>query len=152
MNLPMSTRILTFLWLCGVLSLAITSPRDRTIALLLLGFTVGIVLLDYVARKTPEAPWVYWLYGWRRGPRTDVAHMSRRDLCRSGLQFLLWAAISFGVLAGIGWFGFKGERDLTNVFMVLLFVSTIVFLMCLGGGLYLLVRAALDTQGDSRRG
>lgn len=87
----MFRRIFTSLWLVGVVSLAITSPRDRWIALVLLAVFGGVVLLDYLARKNPEAAWVHWLWGWEIGPRTNTTTMSRHDLYRSGVRFLLYS-------------------------------------------------------------
>jgi len=138
----MLRRIVTSLWLVGVVSLAITSPRDQVGSLILLAVFGGVVLLDSLARKNPEAAWVYWLWGWEIGPRTNVPTMSRADLYRSGVKFLFWALVLFGLLIATGHFGFRGAQD-SMVALALLFVFSLGFLICTAAGLYLLIRRVL---------
>lgn len=137
-----SRRIIMSLWFVGVVSLAITSPRDRRISLILLAVFGGVMLLNYLARKNPDAAWVYWLWGWEMGPRTNAPTMSRYDLRRSGVRFLLYALVLLGLLIATGHFGFRGAQD-SMVALALLFVLSLGFLMCTAAGLYLLIRGVL---------
>ena len=130
------------LWLIWVVSLAITTPRERPFLIVLLAIIGGVVLLGYWARKNPEASWVYWLWDWEIGPRTNAPTMSRYDLVRSGVRFLFCAVVLFGLLIGIFQFGLQPGQE-SVLMLVLLFVLSIGFLMCAAAGLYLLIRRAL---------
>ena len=138
----MFRRIFMSLWLVGVVSLAITSPRDRWLSLVLLAVFGVVVLLDYLARKNPEASWVYWLWGWEIGPRTNATTMSRHDLYRSGVRFLLYAVVLLGFLVATGQVGFRGAQE-SIIALALLFVLSLTFLMCTAAGFYLLIRGVL---------
>ena len=138
----MLKRILVPFWLVGLALWAIVSPRDRSISLILFAVFGGILLLTQLARKNPEAPWVYWLWAWEIGPRTNVATMSRRDLYRSGVRFLFFAVVLLGLLITTGHFGLQnGEQPVAALLTV--FVCSVSILLCSVGGVYLLIRGVL---------
>ena len=78
----------------------------------------------------------------QRGPRTDVAAMSRPQRLASALAFLLWGCLFFGLWLLIGYLTFgAGLLSPDNVLvMVVLFVLALLTGCGSLGGLYLLVR------------
>ena len=78
----------------------------------------------------------------QRGPRTDVARMSRVQRLASALAFLFWGCLFLGLWLAVGYLTF-GMRVLfpdSTVVQVLIFGLTLLAGCGFVGGLYLLVR------------
>jgi hypothetical protein len=82
------------------------------------------------------------------GPRTDVKHMTRGDLLRSGGWFLLSAVVFLGAYTGLFFlarvFGFDPFEHVPLVFAA--YLSLILGLLAVCGGLYLLVRGLFRSR------
>jgi uncharacterized MAPEG superfamily protein len=77
-----------------------------------------------------------------RGPRSDVAHMSRLDRLKSAIAYFFMAFASFLVLVVVAFIG--GKYNVINpdnaIFLGILAVIMMWTLICLFAGLYLLLR------------
>ncbi|RKX68644.1 hypothetical protein DRP53_10320 [candidate division WOR-3 bacterium] len=75
-----------------------------------------------------------------RGPRTDVKYMTKHDLYRSGVQFLILAILILPFLI------ISGLWAASPILMGFQFVFSILFLMFIVGGIYLLLRGLIRKQ------
>jgi hypothetical protein len=78
----------------------------------------------------------------QRGPRTDVARMSRPQRLASALTFLLWGCFFLGAWLLVGWltFGLKVVPPDNTWLQVLIFGLALLTGCGLLGGVYLLLR------------
>jgi hypothetical protein len=110
------------------------------------GFSTGLIvvfaLLLFLAKLNPGQRWVYWLFGYSIGPRTDVKYLTRRQLWSSSWRFLAWGFICLSTLTALVKFPqFTGWGPGAPAFTVVLFLA-LVLLCGVGfvGGLYLFAR------------
>ncbi len=112
-------------------------PVDAYIALI-----VVFASLLFLARLNPQQRWVYWLFGYTIGPRTDIKNLIKSQLWSSAWRFLVWGLVCSALLASVMMFpslsGWGPGAPAATVLVALVFA----LLAGLGwaGGLYLLVR------------
>ena len=87
-----------------------------------------------------------------RGPRQDVAWMTRSERFRSAWTFLLWGIASGALLAVTiyGWSKLAPDDD-SVVYMCIVWFLMIFTLMGLGGGIYLFVRGLTSGISEAVR-
>ena len=106
-------------------------------------FLVEFIILQVVKwiAEHPDAAFSRHMTA-QRGPRTDVANLTRLQRLKSGLSYLGWAVVSFIVLSGAAYLVFgRGLLAPDNVvFMAALFGLTIWTMICIGAAICLLVR------------
>src|SRR5438105_13092773 len=99
----------------------------------------SLAILAYFARKNPNAFWVGVLYFRQHGPRTDTKFMGKKVLYESSRIFMLSALCLLTMLFVIS--QYIGEReDLQLILLSLQFAISLLFMMSIGAGLYLLIR------------
>lgn len=105
--------------------------------LLLLGG--GLYALRRWSRRHPRDPWVYALWYLALGPRTDVAHMTRRELFESAAAFVTWTLLSVIALQAVMLAAPENSPWMQGV----AFALGLFLLMGVCGALYMLVRGML---------
>ena len=115
------------------------------IQVLCAGLVVAYSLLLVLAKLNPHQRWVYWLFGYSIGPRSDVKYLTKSQLWSSAWRFLAWGGLCFVALVALvklpqltGWG--PGAPALT---VILFLVLVLLCGMGLIGGLYLFVRHLL---------
>ncbi len=116
-----------------------------TFKLFLLGCVAAYAALLVAAAANPNRKWVYWLFGYSIGPRTDVGNLTKRQLWSSSWRFLCWGVSCFAGLIAIvklprlsGW-GLGAPIETIALALILFLLMGLGF----EGGLYLLVRCLL---------
>ena len=109
----------------------------------LVDFIVKLLLKAVVGwiKAHPHSPFSRFMLK-QRGPRTDIARMSRVQRLASALVFLLWGCLFLGLWLLIGYLTFGLGYFLRNdpVVQVMIFGLPLLSGCGLLGGLYLLVR------------
>jgi len=106
------------------------------------GMIVVVALLLFLASRNPRQRWVFWLFGYSVGPRTDIQYLTKSQLWSSCWRFLAWGFFCLGMLMSLvkfpqlsGW-GPGAPGTTVVLFLVLVLLCGIGFV----GGLYLFVR------------
>lgn len=143
-GLEASLRLLIFLLMLAYSGYRALTSRDHR-GFYLAEFIIfgSFFILAMTAARNPEASWVNWLFKRRFGARTDTAAMSRKELLQSGTTFLVWSAVTLGLLAALWRIGNLGSDSASITTMVLSFAGTILFLTFSAASVVLLVRGLL---------
>ncbi|MBD9478107.1 hypothetical protein [Pseudoxanthomonas sp. PXM02] len=107
--------------------------------LLCTALIVTYSLLLVLASRYPNARWVYWLFGYSIGPRSDVKYLTKSQLGSSSWRFLAWGGLCLVALVALVKLPqFTGWGPGAPAFTVLLFLVLVILCgMGLVGGLYL---------------
>lgn len=106
------------------------------------GLIVAFAVLLFLAKRNPQQRWVFWLFGYCVGPRTDIQYLTRSQLWSSSWRFLAWGLFCLGLLMSVvkfpqlsGW-GPGAPGSTVVLALVLVLLCGIGFV----GGVYLFVR------------
>jgi len=100
----------------------------------------GLYALGRWSRRHPHDPWVFALWYLALGPRTDVPHMTRRELFESAGAFVTWTLFTVVALQLL----LLSAPDSTSLWVQgIAFGLALFLLMGIGGAAYMLVRALL---------
>jgi hypothetical protein len=113
-----------------------TAPLCIAIVLIACGFYA----VGRWSRRNPNDPWVFALWYLGFGPRTDVAHMTRRELFESAGSFVSWTLLSVIVLQLVL---LSSPSDTTPWLQGIVFGLGVFLLMGAAGATYMLVRGLL---------
>jgi hypothetical protein len=100
----------------------------------------GLYILGRWSRRHPHDPWVFALWYMALGPRTDVPHMTRRELFESAAAFVTWTLLSVVALQLV----LLSSPGTASLWVQAVAFGLALFLMmgaC--GAVYMLVRALL---------
>jgi len=100
----------------------------------------GLYALGRWARRHPHDPWVYALWFLAVGPRTDVPHMTRRELLESAGSFVTWTLLTVIALQLVL---LSSPQNASLWLQGLLFGLALLLLMGAFGALYMLLRGLL---------
>ena len=99
------------------------------------------LILRYYAKRKNKPFLIYLLFFHQIGPRTDTKYMSKRELYKSGLKFIVWSIYLFTIILLLGYnIGSKSEYA---IILGIIFIIWILFMMCFFGGLYLIFRGLI---------
>jgi hypothetical protein len=116
---------------------------DKILGLLIF-LTIAVQAAGSYALRHPESRMAWILFRHKHGPNTRIRSMTKNDLYRSGLHFLNLAMYPFLTLVALR--ALPGElqgRISTEIFTVIYFASSVFFLICVGWGVYFLMRGLL---------
>ena len=112
------------------------------------GLIGAFLALLVVAAANSHRRWVYWLFGYSVGPRTDVKNLTKQQLWSSAWRFMCWGLVCLlGLVALVALPQFSGWGPGAPVETVAL--ALVLFLLTglgLVGGLYLLVRCVFRSS------
>ncbi len=124
--------------------------KEYMIFSILLGLILILNLLIYFARRNSQADWVKLLFGLR-GPRTDTQNMTKKELYKSGLEFLVWSAFLLIALLCLLPLVYKfTHRTELHISLIVLIIILFLFMISLCAGLYLLARGLMRKQFSLR--
>ena len=103
----------------------------------LVGLLAGLYVLGRWARRRPHDAWVHALWDLAISPRTDVSHMTRRELFESAASFVTWTLLGILFLQVAWVFATPSDGRWADV----LRVGVTVVLVCgAGATLYMVAR------------
>jgi hypothetical protein len=108
----------------------------------------------YYARKYPDKRWPY-IFIMHLGPRTDVKYMSRKDLFKSSLTFIIYAihlTIFFYLSVYFIYLSYGDKEPPLTVMAIVCFAFPVLGGMCYLGSLYLFIRGLLRSENYVPKG
>lgn len=116
---------------------------DKILGLLIF-LTIAVQATGSYALRHPDSRLAWILFRQKHGPNTRIRSMTKTELYHSGLRFLSLAMYPFLTLVALRALPgqFQG-RISTEVFTVVYFASSVFFLICVGWGIYFLMRGLL---------
>ncbi len=116
---------------------------DKILGLLIF-VTVAVHVSGLYALRHPNSLFAWIVFRQRFGPETQTRYMTRQDLLRSGCQFLMLSLYPLLTVVGLRAFAARLEIMMSvEIFSAVYFASSLFFLMCVIGGIYLLIRGLL---------
>lgn len=113
---------------------------DKILGLLIF-LTIAVQAAGSYALRHPESRMAWILFRQKHGPNTRILSMTKTELYHSGLHFLILGMYPFLTLVALRALPaeFQG-RISTEIFTVVYFASSLFFLICVGWGIYFLMR------------
>jgi hypothetical protein len=116
---------------------------DKILGLLIF-LTIGVQVAGSYALRHPESQLAWILFRRKHGPNIHIRSMTKSELYRSGLHFLKFSMYPFLTLVALRALPAEVQgRVSTEIFSVVYFASSIFFLICIGWGIYFLMRGLL---------
>lgn len=116
---------------------------DKILGLLIF-LTIAVQAAGSYALRHPESRMAWILFRQKHGPNTQIRSMTKTEIYHSGLHFLILSMYPFLTLVALRALPgqFQG-RISTEIFTVVYFASSLFFLLCVGWGIYFLMRGLL---------